>query len=176
MGSLSRGTKQELFSILPAGTVLPFAGGTAPEGWAICDGSTVSRSEYSELYLAIGDSWGNGDGSTTFHLPDMRGRFLRGSTQGMDPLDAAERDPDYASRTAANSGGNTGDNVGSLQADEFASHNHNILPSGSGTNQGAGSWLQGTVARLSYGSLNTGATGGNETRPKNVNINYIIKL
>lgn len=170
MGSLSRGTKQELFSILPAGTVLPFAGGTAPEGWAICDGSTVSRSEYSELYLAIGDSWGNGDGSTTFHLPDMRGRFLRGTDN------AAGNDPDAGSRTAANSGGNVGDLVGSVQGDAFKSHNHNFKhgPYGGDPQTVTSNAWNGNGQ---YNKTRTTLTsGGNETRPKNANVNYIIKL
>lgn len=62
----------------PAGTgvapgiVLPFAGGSVPSGWLLCNGQTVSRTTYSNLYAAIGDTWGDGDGSTTFEVPDLR--------------------------------------------------------------------------------------------------------
>lgn len=64
---------------VPAGCVMAFAGGgTAPAGWFICDGHEVSRGEHPELFAAIGVTYGDGDGSTTFNLPDFRGRFLRG--------------------------------------------------------------------------------------------------
>lgn len=62
-----------------AGMIAPFAGPAdkIPAGWLLCDGSAVSRSEYIHLYNAIGVCWGEGDGSTTFNLPDLRGMFLR---------------------------------------------------------------------------------------------------
>lgn len=64
---------------VPAGCVMAFAGGgTAPSGWFICDGHEVSRVAYPALFAAIGVTYGSGDGSTTFNLPDFRGRFLRG--------------------------------------------------------------------------------------------------
>lgn len=179
MGSLSRGTKAELFSILPAGTVLPFAGATAPDGWAICDGSTVSRTEYSELYMAIGDAWGNGDGSTTFHLPDLRGRFLRGvdNPSGI-PGEEAGRDPDAGSRTAANAGGNSGNAVGSVQDHQNASHSHGLVTayqSSIGANNSS-TPINRFAVNSSRNDNSTGDSGGNESRPKNANVNYIIKL
>ena len=147
---------------LPIGTIIPFAGSQIPSGWLLCDGSSVSRSTYSNLYTALGNTWGSSS-STTFNLPDLRGRFLRGVDSG------SGNDPDASSRTAINSGGNTGDNVGSYQNDEFKSHNHGIsTSSGSGTN----SVMRG-------GGINSGSStsyrGGNETRPKNAYVNYIIK-
>ena len=69
----------------PSGTVQPFTGVAAPAGYLLCDGSVVSRSTYSELFSIIGTSHGEGDGSTTFHLPDYRGRFLRGTDNGATP-------------------------------------------------------------------------------------------
>ena len=62
----------------PAGIVMSFAGATAPEGWLLCDGSAVSRSSYSALFAAIGTTYGAGDGSTTFNLPDLTGRVVIG--------------------------------------------------------------------------------------------------
>lgn len=62
----------------PAGIVMSFAGATAPEGWLLCDGSAVSRSSYSALFTAIGTTYGAGDGSTTFNLPDLTGRVVIG--------------------------------------------------------------------------------------------------
>jgi len=95
--------------VMPSGVILPYGGATAPTGWLLCDGSTKSRTDYADLFAAIGTAHGSGDGSTTFHLPDLRGRFLRGVSG-----DSAN-DPDKTTRTAANTGGNTGNAVGSVQ-------------------------------------------------------------
>ena len=62
----------------PAGIVMPFAGSVAPNGWLLCDGSAVSRSEYADLFTAIGTTYGAGDGSTTFNVPDLAGRVVIG--------------------------------------------------------------------------------------------------
>lgn len=64
--------------LIPAGSVIPFAGSTAPANWLLCDGSAVSRSTYANLYAVVGITYGSGDGSTTFNLPDMRGRIPAG--------------------------------------------------------------------------------------------------
>jgi microcystin-dependent protein len=67
-----------LQAILPPGTVFPFAGSTAPDGYLVCNGAAVSRDTYAALFAAIGVSYGNGNGSTTFNVPDYRYTFLRG--------------------------------------------------------------------------------------------------
>lgn len=149
-------------SFVPPGAALPYGGTSAPAGFLMCDGAAVSRTTYSTLFSAIGTAFGSGDGSTTFNVPDMRGFFMRGVSGG------SGHDPDAGSRTALNPGGNTGDNVGSYQADEFTSHSHTIT-SGTAAGGGGQSGLSGPP------SANTGSTGGNETRPKNVNWNFIIK-
>ena len=59
------------------GCVSYFPNVTPPNGWLACDGSTVSRSDYNELFLVIGTTYGAGDGSTTFKIPDLRGEFVR---------------------------------------------------------------------------------------------------
>lgn len=64
---------------LPAGTMQMFAGNTIPAGWLLCDGSAISRTDYSELFEVIGTTYGAGDGSTTFNLPNLIDRFLQGS-------------------------------------------------------------------------------------------------
>ena len=56
------------------GFIQMFAGSTAPTGWLLCDGSAVSRTTYADLYAVIGTTYGSGNGSTTFNLPDLRGR------------------------------------------------------------------------------------------------------
>jgi microcystin-dependent protein len=157
-----------LAQFIPAGTILPYGGSVAPTGFLLCNGQTVSRTTYADLYAVISTSFGAGNGSTTFHVPDLRGRFLRGYDGG------AGRDPDAATRTAMNSGGATADNIGSVQDDEFKSHTHNVA--------GNGADNSGSVAvRLTLIAANTSITnaaqarGGNETRPKNANVNFIIK-
>jgi microcystin-dependent protein len=67
---------------MPVGAIIPFAGSTVPEGWLLCDGSAVSRSEYSELFDVIGTTYGAGDGSTTFALPSLTGRAALGASSG----------------------------------------------------------------------------------------------
>jgi microcystin-dependent protein len=63
---------------VPVGVVVPFAGSTSPAGWLLCFGQTVSRTTYAGLFATIGTTWGSGDGSTTFGLPDLRGRAVAG--------------------------------------------------------------------------------------------------
>ena len=69
-------------ALLPAGLLSAFVGDQVPTGWLLCDGRLLSRTTYADLFAAIGDRFGAGDGSTTFGLPDLRGRFLRGRPSG----------------------------------------------------------------------------------------------
>ena len=66
----------------PPGAVIPYAGSTAPDGWLLCDGRTVSRTTYAALFAVIGATYGAGDGKTTFALPDLRGNVPAGVTSG----------------------------------------------------------------------------------------------
>lgn len=70
--------RKELMPWMPPGAVIPYAGKSAPYGWLICDGSAVSRTTYADLFEVIGTTFGSGDGSTTFNLPDLRGRVAVG--------------------------------------------------------------------------------------------------
>ena len=139
--------------LVPAGAVSAFAGLSAgiPTGWLYCNGQGVSRTTYSALFAQISTIYGAGNGSTTFNLPDLRGAFVRGwdGGRGLDP-----------SR-----------NFGSYQADSFASHAHtyNMKSVTGGSSQG------GDLLNLGLASYNTGATGGDETRPKNYAMDYCIK-
>ena len=58
--------------LAPVGSIQPFAGTTVPQGWLLCDGRAVSRSDFARLYAVIGEAFGQGNGSSTFNLPDMR--------------------------------------------------------------------------------------------------------
>lgn len=65
---------------VPPGTIIHYAGRTVPSGWLICNGANVSRTDYAALFAAIGTIYGTGNGSTTFGLPNLDGRFLEGTT------------------------------------------------------------------------------------------------
>jgi microcystin-dependent protein len=97
----------------PAGTLLDFAGATAPGGWLLCDGSALSRTTYSVLYGVIGTTYGAGDGSTTFNLPDTRGRISVGAGQGTG----------LTNRVLAATGG---EEAHTLSVAELASHTHGV--------------------------------------------------
>lgn len=68
----------EALAVVPAGTISAYGGASAPSGWLLCDGSAVSRTTYADLFTALGTTFGTGDGSTTFNVPDLRGRFPLG--------------------------------------------------------------------------------------------------
>lgn len=153
---------------VPSGSILAFGGGAAPAGWALCDGTSLSRVDEPSLFAAIGTGWGAAD-DTHFNVPDLRGRFLR----GVDGT--AGNDPEAAGRTAMNPGGNTGDKVGSVQPDQFGTHTHQVSPFGAAVvNVNAGNNAPIAVAVPPI-VLTTTAAGGAETRPRNAAVTYIIK-
>ncbi|MBN2533344.1 MAG: tail fiber protein [Spirochaetales bacterium] len=151
---------------LPAGTIMPF-GGTSdkvPEGWLLCDGTAYAVSEYSELYNVIGTNFGSVNAGI-FNVPDLRGMFLCGADNGKG------EDPDSGSRTALQDGGNTGDNVGSRQGYMIQNHSHYMIYSYE--DGGNGTHINGEDGN--NGNIDTSVYGGNETRPENVYVNFIIK-
>jgi microcystin-dependent protein len=77
-----------LYARMPPGALQDFAGPTVPDGWLPCDGRAVGRVEYAALFAAIGGYWGVGDGSTTFNVPDLRGRVTLGVGAGTDDVGA----------------------------------------------------------------------------------------
>lgn len=166
-------------NLVPVGTILPYGGASAPSGYLICNGQSISRATYASLYAVIGNSFGTADG-VSFNVPDLRGRFLRMVDGG------AANDPDRASRTALKTGGASGDNIGSAQDYTTAQHFHFVLSTAASTNSiSSGNYIAKAFLGFNTsgsGGNNTAATeaktsssGGNETRPTNVNVNYIIK-
>jgi len=158
--------------ITPIGVIQAYAGSGAPDGWLVCDGATVSRTTYADLYAVIGDRWGVDNGSTTFHLPDLRAKFLRGRTtsSGTNAYD----DPNLDDRTALNTGGSTGSGVGSYQDSAFESHTHTIGINMYNAVGGAGDDIW-RVDIPSNTTVTSNSTGGDENRPRNVFVEYIIK-
>ena len=137
---------------------------TVPSGWLECNGASLLRANYAALFTAISTNYGTAD-ATHFNIPDLRGKFPRGWDH------AAANDPDRAARTAQAAGGQTGDHVGTIQADELKAHVHYAGEYDSG---GAGPRITASGAATA-GHFDTGSTGGNETRPINVGVMYIIK-
>jgi len=152
------------YSHPPVGSIMAYCLATEPAGYLECDGSAVSRTTYSRLYATIATMYGNGNGTTTFNLPDLRGYFLRGWDHG------ASVDPDKASRTDRGDG-TTGDYVGTKQADEYESHTHTYYPPNQAT-----SYYGGRIDYLvAHDGKASGSTGGNETRPINIAVMWVIK-
>lgn len=147
--------------LAPPGQVAAFARSVAPTGWLKANGAAVSRTTYNGLFAAIGTTFGAGDGSTTFNLPDMRGEFARGLDDGR--------------------GVNAGRTLGSAEADMLKSHDHDI-PTANG-NKGTRAAMASDAGILTEGNPNldvgryyTYGTGGAETRPRNVALLYCIKV
>jgi hypothetical protein len=163
------------YDLRPPGSVVAYMGNALPPGWLLCDGSAVSRMQYPDLFLVLGTSSGPGDGSATFNLPDMRGMFLRGvlgSQTNVFPGTANMFDPDVLTRTNIVAGGNVGNAVGSIEADQLRTHSHG-LPMGTGSPWDDCCNEQPDI--LPDIAAQTSPAGGNETRPVNAYVNYIIK-
>ena len=163
---------------IPAGTVVAYAGDQLPPGWLWCNGDSYPREgAYSNLFLAIDTWYGSGDGYTTFQVPDYRGRFLR----GIDRAGANGPSNVDIDRVQAKMG------LGSSQDDAFKSHYHEAHRSKVSEVAPKPEWehydmLQDirvpedhTWDSRSGGRTRTAETGGIETRPKNVAVNWIIK-
>ena len=87
--ALSDTTKWSIVDTSAVGSVKYFAGSTTPQGYLICDGSAISRTTYARLFTTIGTTYGIGDGSTTFNLPDLIDKFPQGNTTVGVEMDAA---------------------------------------------------------------------------------------
>lgn len=187
-------------ALCPPGTIVAFGGNTAPPGWVLCDGRALSRTTDSTLFGVIGTSFGSSDGAS-FNVPDLRGRFTRGRDGGA-PGPGRDLDRNSGSRVTSAPGGNSGDNVGSLQLAALQSHNHVFKdafyaekftlptnPSIPGLTLGSTPGGAGSQGNFDYDNVafeRPGVTTGfdtasnsvvsaSETRPVNIAVNYIIK-
>jgi len=182
-------------NIVPSGALMPYAGASAPTGFLLCDGSAVSRSTYATLFAALdnGNIYGAGDGSSTFNLPDLRGRVVA----GQDDMGGSSAD-----NLTNQSGGLNGDTLGATGGSEtqalteanlaahthtfsdtdahtvsiprafiFGAANNSVNVDGSGVRSDSGSItvsISGTTSSTGSGSAH------NNVQPTIV-LNYIIK-
>lgn len=167
--------------LVPAGAVMPFAMNSAPTGWLAADGAAVSRSSYAALFAAIGTTYGSGDGSTTFNLPDLRGYFVRGSGTNSDGTASGSFGGKQGQEIQSHSHTGTTDSAGN----HFHGYNdlYNTTNGARGGGGGAGWQTQFFEAfrnTFSAGAhthtFTSNATGGAETRPKNIALLYCIKF
>jgi microcystin-dependent protein len=190
-----------LEALLPAGLVWPYAGSSAPAGFLLCYGQAIDRTTYGDLFAAIGTTYGSGDGSTTFNVPDLRGRTIA----GQDDMGGSS-----ANRLTGVTGSVNGDTLGgtggaethALSGAETGPHTHGAgsyavgtsITNGANVVHGAsvedvsssGDGAEGingaTVSSLSLASgavSGTSASGGSGSAHNNVQptiiLNYIIK-
>jgi microcystin-dependent protein len=150
----------------PAGVISAYAGSSAPSGWLLCDGSEVSQTTYSTLFGVIGTTYDDSPGAGNFNVPDLVGYFVR----GLDIAGVVDEDI----RT-----------LGSIQEDSFQGHKHSVthnVHTGNSSVAGGGVTvsdnLTGTITIGNPTDDGTNGTPrtGTETRPKNMALNYIIKI
>lgn len=190
--------------VVPTGVVAPYAGAAAPAGWVLCNGAAVARTgTFAALFAVIGTTYGAGDGSTTFNVPDMRSRFPVGTGQGTGlrdrPRGTAGGSED---QVAAHNHGSTGNvssdhshsgNTGGQSAD----HSHATQLSDRGVTTGSGTQVKqnaGVPGDGTYGAsaghthaFTTGGISANHSHAVNsagvgdgntpafLSVNYIIK-
>jgi microcystin-dependent protein len=197
---ISKTIGREKLTLLPPGTIVPFAGTTIPDGWLACNGDALSSKDnngkYAQLFAAIGTAWGDGTSHpemrADFNVPDLRGRFVR----GVDPDGTVDRDAEL--RESSAKGGNRGKRVGSAQTYatarptrvnfeivEDGAHSHELVAA---TELGGKTGATPMISHHGHeGKTTTYKTaldgkhghklsgGDTETRPVNVYVTYIIK-
>lgn len=159
----------------PSGVVLPFAGTAAPSGWLLCYGQAVSRTTYAALFAAISTTYGAGDGTTTFNLPDLRGR-VPGGKDDMGGVAASRLTTGGSGVNGAALGAVGGAETHTLSLAQMPAHSHTVTggtaSGGTGANdvRSSGNPTGTAPTTNSQGS----GTAHNNTQPTVV-LNYIVK-
>ena len=158
--------------LMPIGSLMPYVGASAPTGYLLCDGAAISRTTYATLFALVGTTYGSGDGSSTFNIPDLRGRVIA----GQDDMGGAS-----ANRLTGLTGGVDGDVLGgsggaethTLSIAEMPAHTHTYT-----AHDALGATGSGGDAQLRTATESTSSTGGggahNNVQPTII-LNYIIK-
>jgi microcystin-dependent protein len=173
---------------VPSGSLVAYGGAAAPSGWLLCDGSAVSRTTYASLFTAISTTFGVGDGSSTFNIPDLRGRVIAGQDD-MGGSAASRLTTAGSGVDGATVGAVGGSQTHTLTTTQLASHAHGEQVWNSDTGAVVAAYgvsgVSGTQAPIASGSVYSGATAlntatagsgdaHNNTQPTLV-ANYIIK-
>jgi microcystin-dependent protein len=160
----------------PIGAIMPFAGSTAPAGWAVCDGSAISRTDYPVAFATMGTAYGTGDGSTTFNLPDLRGKFPLGvsASHAQATTGGAETATLTVANLPAHDHGGVGDHTHTVQsyvtdnrsktADLFGT----LLPTPSGSNTSSAN------GGHTHSSVGSGTAHNN--MPPYLSLPYIVRI
>ena len=149
-------------AVLQAGDVGYFALSSAPSGWLKANGAAVSRTAYAALFASVGTTYGSGDGSTTFNLPDLRGEFIRGWDDGR--------------------GVDSGRGIGTAQGHQMQSHNHEMQYRLDSGGNGASDTAFAVSNRTDTPFITTrmgnagGTSNSSENRPRNIALLACIKF
>lgn len=166
----------------PIGTITMFGGSTAPTKWVLCDGRAISRTDYAKLFQIIGTTYGSGDGSTTFNVPDMRDRFAvgAGDSYNLNDKGGANSVTLSTGEIPAHTHGNKS-LTGIVACQSYSNStpsgivstsykNINLASPGSGSNMGT----HNQKIDASHEHNSVGGGGAHENRPPYIGINYII--
>jgi len=183
----------DVYPAQPAGSLTAYAGASAPAGWLLCDGTAVSRTTYATLFGLLSTTYGAGNGTTTFNLPDMRGRMPMGAGTGAGQGASGSGAPSGTALTARTRGGFGGDERMQTHTHIQNAHAHELGPGQSfgtsfGPNAGGVATFglsvaiintntyQGPYSATSVTATNQNAgSGSSENMPPFVVLNYIIK-
>ena len=168
---------------VPTGSVHLMASTTAPSGYLKCNGAAVSRTTYADLFAEIGTAFGAGDGSTTFNVPDLRGEFVRGwdDSRGVDSgrnFATAQGDQNKQHNHSASATSTVSDPGHNHVYIDQQAHNEGYRPWKAGDND-CGQRNKNTSSQFTGISVSTSVSvandGGNESRPRNIAMMYVIK-
>jgi microcystin-dependent protein len=147
--------------IVQSGLMMMWPTSSAPTGWLICDGSAVSRTTYSALFALIGTTYGSGDGSTTFNLPNMQGNVPVGYKSG---------DTNFG--TLAGTGG---EETHTLSVTEMPSHSHTLTLNGGGATSTSNQWGEASASPAAQTTSSVGGGGAHNNIQPFLTILFIIK-
>ncbi|WP_162244196.1 tail fiber protein [Rhizobium sp. Root1240] len=173
------GLSDALLAAVPAGLVAAFAMSSAPTGWLKANGAAVSRTTYAALFAAIGTTFGAGNGSTTFNVPDLRGEFVRGLDDGRGVDASRALGSAQSSQNLSHSHTGTADSAGA-HTHPIDAYDSNSASPGSGRAEVSSQTATSTINTGSAGAhahnLTIAANGGTEARPRNVALLLCIKF
>lgn len=152
-----------------AGEITAWAGSSAPDGWLICDGSAVRRTQFAALFAVIGTTYGSGDGSTTFNLPNLKGRVAVGRNSADASFDGLGETGGEKTHTL------TASEVPDLPIKDSAGHSY-YSKDGIVQSSTTGMWWRGLAAdNGDRGMLADGGGGAHNNLPPYIVLNYMIK-